>query len=125
MGSCAFAVTNPDGSVSLQLDPSNTNLGLCQFVIPSGSEAVSGQLLQLTPKQKIQRVHLDPDRRMPLLHNRETRDLDHLPTPHTLVSPVPLVVIKRRFDSVFRRTGGCPSFHRPHLAPLRALFLAV
>lgn len=49
MSMCAMAVTNADGSIGLQLQPLQTDLSQCQFVILSGSESGGYQLLNMQP----------------------------------------------------------------------------
>lgn len=47
---CATAFQQADGSYLLGLDPSNTNVATCQYVVQTGSELVSGSLMTMTPE---------------------------------------------------------------------------
>lgn len=49
MSICASAVNNSDGTQSIVLQPSQTNLSQCSYAVMTGSEAVNTGLLQLTP----------------------------------------------------------------------------
>ena len=48
MAVCAQAVNTPDGLI-LRLDPSETNVGACQYVLHTGMEWVNGSLTTMSP----------------------------------------------------------------------------
>lgn len=46
---CATAIQQSDGSYLLGLDPSNTNLSTCAYVVDTGSDSQIAQLMNLDP----------------------------------------------------------------------------
>jgi len=53
MATCAQAVQNPDGSLSLVLQPSQTDLTQCSFAVLSGTEISNLSLFFLSPSDAL------------------------------------------------------------------------
>lgn len=50
---CAQAIQQPDGSYLLAVNPSETNLATCPYVVESGAEYMSGPLPALSPNEAL------------------------------------------------------------------------
>jgi len=46
---CARTSTQPDGSLVLILDPTETNLSACPYAVSTGTESLLGQLAEIEP----------------------------------------------------------------------------
>lgn len=48
---CARAIEQPDGSYLLGLDPTETNVTTCPYVVTTGAESGFASLFDLTPEE--------------------------------------------------------------------------